>query len=227
MSEPRNQFTFYRSFYDAAVGLPEEEQAALIMAIAGYALYEIEPELDGASAAIFQVVRPVLDSSRRKSEANKAYAKRVLEESQTIPKGNPEESLRNPQGNPDKGKNKNKDKDKDKSKDKNKVKNKNKYLDSGGERSSTPSRFTPPTVDEVRDYCMERGNDVDPQRFYDFYSSKGWKVGQNAMKDWRAAVRTWERRDDYRGGSAVPFPARQDNRNDNPFLQMLREEEMQ
>lgn len=224
----REQFTFYRSYYDAAVSLPEEEQADLIMAIAGYALYEIEPELDGAPAAIFRVIRPVLDSSRRKSEANKAYAKRVREESSSIPQGNIEDSLEIPQGNPDKDKdkNKNKNKNKDKNKDKNKVKNKNKYYNySGDEKSSTSSRFTPPTVDEVRAYCMERGNDVDPERFYDFYASKGWRVGQNQMKDWRAAVRTWERRDDYRG-SAVPFPARQDNRNDNPFLQMLREEEM-
>lgn len=221
----REQFTFYRSYYDAAVILPEDEQAALIMAIAGYALYEIEPDLGGAPAAIFRVIRPVLDSSRRKSEANKAYAKRVQEESSSIPQGNLEDSLEIPQGNLDKGNNKNKDKNKDKVKNKVKVKDKNKYY-SGDEKSATSSRFTPPTVDEVRAYCMERGNDVDPERFYDFYASKGWRVGQNPMKDWRAAVRTWERRDDYRG-SAVPFPARQDNRNDNPFLQMLREEEMQ
>jgi predicted phage replisome organizer len=54
-------------------------------------------------------------------------------------------------------------------------------------------RFTPPTVDEVRDYCYERMNNVDPEAFVDFYSSKGWMVGKNKMKDWKAAVRTWER----------------------------------
>jgi hypothetical protein len=56
-------------------------------------------------------------------------------------------------------------------------------------------RFTPPTVEEVEAYCKERGNKVNPQTFIDFYSSKGWKVGQNPMKDWKACVRTWEQRD--------------------------------
>lgn len=55
--------------------------------------------------------------------------------------------------------------------------------------------FAPPTVDEVRAYCQERGNNIDPQRFVDFYESKGWFVGKNKMKDWKAAVRNWEGRD--------------------------------
>lgn len=54
------------------------------------------------------------------------------------------------------------------------------------------TRFSPPTLDEVRNYCRERQNNVDPERWYDFYQSKGWMVGRNKMKDWKAAVRTWE-----------------------------------
>ena len=54
-------------------------------------------------------------------------------------------------------------------------------------------RFIPPTLEEVKKYCIERNNSVDPQRFIDFYSSKGWMVGKNKMKDWKASVRTWER----------------------------------
>ena len=54
-------------------------------------------------------------------------------------------------------------------------------------------RFTPPDVNMVRDYCIERNNSVDPQSFVDFYTAKGWMVGKNKMKDWKAAVRTWER----------------------------------
>lgn len=60
-----------------------------------------------------------------------------------------------------------------------------------------PRRFTPPSVEEVAAYCRERGNSVSPQRFVDFYAAKGWKVGNAAMKDWRAAVRTWEGRDEH------------------------------
>ena len=74
---------------------------------------------------------------------------------------------------------------------------------------TAPARrsFTPPTVEEISAYCKERGNRVDPQQFFDFYESKGWMVGKNRMKDWKAAVRTWERRepekpdrDNWKGG---------------------------
>lgn len=54
-------------------------------------------------------------------------------------------------------------------------------------------RFTPPDVESVKGYCHERGNNVDAQAFVDFYEAKGWMVGKNKMKDWKAAVRTWER----------------------------------
>lgn len=54
-------------------------------------------------------------------------------------------------------------------------------------------KFVPPSVDEVRAYCAERNNGIDPQSFIDFYESKGWMVGKNHMRDWKAAVRTWER----------------------------------
>lgn len=55
-------------------------------------------------------------------------------------------------------------------------------------------RFTPPTVEEVAAYCQERGNSISPEAFIDYYSSKGWMIGKNKMKDWKAAVRNWERR---------------------------------
>ena len=57
-------------------------------------------------------------------------------------------------------------------------------------------RFTPPTLEEVTDYCQERNKGVDPQRWYDFYTAKGWMIGKNKMKDWKAAVRTWENKQD-------------------------------
>lgn len=63
-------------------------------------------------------------------------------------------------------------------------------------RGDASQRFTPPSVDEVSAYCQERRNGIDPQAFVDFYTSKGWMVGKNKMKDWRAAVRNWERKDE-------------------------------
>lgn len=55
-------------------------------------------------------------------------------------------------------------------------------------------RFVKPTLEEVKEYCSSRKNNIDAQQFIDFYESKGWKVGNQSMKDWKACVRTWEQR---------------------------------
>lgn len=64
-------------------------------------------------------------------------------------------------------------------------------------QTATPKKaaaFVKPTVEEIDGYCKERRNGLDAQQFFDFYESKGWKVGAVKMKDWRACVRTWEKR---------------------------------
>ena len=73
--------------------------------------------------------------------------------------------------------------------------NDNKNIKRNIKEKKPPRRFTPPTLEEVKAYCQERRNGIDPERFIDFYQSKGWKIGSNPMKDWKAAVRTWEKRD--------------------------------
>ena len=81
--------------------------------------------------------------------------------------------------------------------------------------------FTPPTLEDVSAYCRERNNKVDAQRFIDFYESKGWMVGQNKMKNWKAAIRTWEQRD-----KESPKPRKQDYEqrqySDADYLEMER-----
>ena len=59
----------------------------------------------------------------------------------------------------------------------------------------TKKKFEPPSVDDVRAYCQERGNGIDPEYFVDFYKAKDWMIGKNKMKDWKAAVRNWEKMD--------------------------------
>lgn len=54
-------------------------------------------------------------------------------------------------------------------------------------------RFEKPSISDIKQYCIERNNCVNAEQFYDYYESNGWKVGKNAMKDWKACVRTWER----------------------------------
>lgn len=64
-----------------------------------------------------------------------------------------------------------------------------------GSDASKRKRFSPPSLDDVKTYCEERDNHVDPVRFVNFYEMKGWQVGKEKMKDWKAAVRTWEKDD--------------------------------
>lgn len=71
---------------------------------------------------------------------------------------------------------------------------KNKLLESNVPVSAAKKkRFIKPTLEEIKQYCIERGNKVDAQHFFDYYESNGWRVGKNSMKNWQAAVRTWER----------------------------------
>jgi hypothetical protein len=69
-------------------------------------------------------------------------------------------------------------------------------------RRARENKFRPPTLDEVSDYAKERRSQVSPQRFIDHYTSVGWKVGKNPMRDWRAAFRGWESRNSE--GAAKP-----------------------
>lgn len=71
---------------------------------------------------------------------------------------------------------------------------------------ATRSRFAKPTLDEVESYCRERGSVVDPGAFVDHYESNGWRVGRNPMKDWKSAVRTWEK-NDLGGRRTIPAPS--------------------
>lgn len=61
-------------------------------------------------------------------------------------------------------------------------------------KKNASKKFIPPTLEEVKAYCIERKNSVDPEEFIDHYVSNGWLVGKNMMKDWKAAVRTWEKK---------------------------------
>ena len=67
-------------------------------------------------------------------------------------------------------------------------------------------RFTPPTVEEVEAYCLEKGYSVDPQTFVDFYASKGWMVGKNKMVSWKSCVNTWERNEKKKKQTYKPKP---------------------
>lgn len=76
-------------------------------------------------------------------------------------------------------------------------------------------RFRKPTLEEVTNYCKERNNNVDPQRFWDFYEAKGWKIGKSPMKDWKACVRTWEKGEQGKPPTKGATPSKYDRREDD------------
>ena len=79
------------------------------------------------------------------------------------------------------------------------------------QKKSGGAVFRPPTLSEVEAYCRERRNRVDASRFIDFYESKGWMIGKNRMKNWKAAVRTWEKDDGRKAESLQPTRKPEEN----------------
>lgn len=187
----RTQFTFYDSFRKAIARIKKKsDRADVYDAICDYALYGIEPDLENisdAAAIAFELIRPNLDASRRKAVggSNGKPTKDSAKISERCCK--------------DTSNKKEKEKEKENEKE-----GENEIEKEDDSPPPTPSQFIPPNVIEVRAYCNERKNHVDPQRFVDFYTSKGWMVGKTKMKDWRAAVRTWEK-DDKPKGDTVTF----------------------
>ena len=173
----RKQFTFYESFASALARIKSKAaRCDAYDAICNFALYGIEPDLDSipdAAAIAFDLIRPTLEASKRKAENGKRGGKTEANEKQTESKteANRKQTVS----------------------EKENEKEKEGEIENECYIARARTRFVPPTLDEVIAYCQERGNSVDAERFVSFYESNGWKVGKNPMKDWRAAVRTWER----------------------------------
>ncbi|PKM39062.1 MAG: hypothetical protein CVV04_12110 [Firmicutes bacterium HGW-Firmicutes-9] len=208
----REGFIFYESFRSAMKGLPAETQLRLYHALADYALYDIEPDFsdDGIALGFFTLMRPQIDANNRRRDAGlrggrpaRAIAEEACEYQQEAiaEKGeNQSETNAKPNDNQAVTKDEPKEKEKEKEKEKDKIKVKAKENGNGKENANAfcadkSRRFTKPTVAEITEYCRERGSGVDPQRFFDFYETKGWRVGNQPMQDWQAAVRTWEGRE--------------------------------
>lgn len=175
----------FESYYEAARDLPPEEFKQFFTAIFERAFNGEEVELTGVAKAMYTLVRPTLEKSLElssmRSELGKLGgrpAKANEKQTESKPKANDNQTDSKPKA----------DKDKDKEEEKD-IKEKEKK-----EKVASAPRFVKPTVAQVSEYCRERGNGINPESFVDFYESKGWKVGSQPMKDWKACVRTWEQR---------------------------------
>ena len=171
----RDQFTFYRSYYEAMKDLSVEECTKLLLAIAVYALDEEEPELSGSCSACFKLIRPTLDSGRNKA-ANRQNKTKTKEEQS----GNKSEQT---------------------SKEKEGEKEREKENDSS--LSISLSRKAP-TFDEVAEYAKLRGGLIDPKPFYEFYSVAGWRDTEGKpVYNWQQKFQLWEKRELEKKGGAM------------------------
>ena len=91
--------------------------------------------------------------------------------------------------------------------------------------TSKSVRFVPPTAEEVRAYCKERKNNVDPEHFIAHYESNGWKVGRNPMKSWKSSVITWEKNEKSFGKSSADFEELKERQRKKALENVLREME--
>ena len=162
----KGSFVLYTSYLQQINLLNLEQRGALFTALLAYASGEDLPEMDGMTQMCFAFIKQDMDENREKYEA--VCQKRAeAGKKGGRPKTNGlEEEAKKTNAFPKKQEEPNETKQK---------------------------RFTPPTVQEVRDYINDKGYTVDAQRFVDFYDSKGWMIGKNKMKDWKAAVRTWNK----------------------------------
>lgn len=190
----------FLDYLDAIEPLGDAERGRLFTSLLEYGRTGEAPQLGGNERFIFPMMRAQIDRDRLTFESESEHKKAVRSEAGK--KGAEARWIANDGKNGEchndmakmandskrwqtmakMAKDKEEDKDKDKEEDVKKESKKKKA-----------AAFVPPTLEEVKAYCAERGNKVDAERFYDYYTSNGWQVGKNKMKDWKAAVRTWEK----------------------------------
>lgn len=167
----------YRSFVEAIEQLDEADQLAAYKAIIQYGLDGIIPEGKGAAKAVFTIAKPIIDKNLRKAENGRKGGEANRKQTEA---------------------NESKPKQTEATAEKVEAHKTYNIKHITQDKEIKEKRFTPPTVDEVRTYCFEKGYKFDPEAFVAFYQSKGWKVGNAPMKDWKACCVTWSKRKEYK-----------------------------
>lgn len=176
----REYVCLYHSYLKSVEPLNDAERGRLFTACLTYSMTGAEPDLRGNERFVWPTIREQIDRDTKK------YSDFCKKQQENIRKRWDTTVYDGTSGIPD-----------DTKHTKEKEKEKENILSSPNVEDSivrTPARkrFTPPTLAEVTAYCRERQNAVDPQRFIDYYTARGWKLNKTSMKDWKAAVRTWE-----------------------------------
>lgn len=202
-----DSFVVYASYLKAAKRLNDADRLAVYDAIMEYGIEGTEPETDGVAAAIFEIVKPLIDANMKKREAGRkgGEAKRSNPEAEAKQnEADVKQIEAEPKQNEAKPKQTEANRKQNEATHEKVPSNGNANGNGNGNgnanvKGGAGGRFQRPTLAEVTAYCKERGNGIDPEAFLDYYDSIGWKINGKTMKDWKAAVRTWERRDKERG----------------------------
>ena len=204
----RDSFIFYGSFYEAISCLDDATRLQCYDAVASYAITGIDPELNGVAKAIFALIKPQIDANNKRynngckgaeygKKGGRPVTKNPIGDNDENPIGDTSKNPigdndENPKETPNEKENENVNENENEKEKENESPSETKREKQAKEKRT---RFSAPSVDEVRNYCRERGNSIDAETFVDFYASKGWKVGNSPMKDWQSAIRTWEKRE--------------------------------
>lgn len=179
------KFTFFISFYEALNELPPDDFKRVIIAICEYAFYDKEPELPLNLIVPFRLIKSIIDKTVRISEIRTKQGKKG-----GAPVGNTNASK---QANSTKNNQNQAKKDKDKATGAGVENNNDNSEQSFISEKKEP--FHKPSFVEIKAFCEEQNYRVNPEIFFDYYESNGWKVGKNPMKDWKAAIRSWEHKE--------------------------------
>ena len=190
-------FRWLPSYYEALRNLPNKDRLALYDALLDYGFGNEPGDLPPRLHAYFALIVPTLEASvnfERKQRENGRKGGRPRKpsdgenEAKEEPKPKKTENPNKTQTKPKAGKTENLDVDIGIDIDVD-------VEEKGAAKPPKRPRFVPPTEAEVLDYCREKGYAVDPEAFVAFYASKGWKVGNAPMKDWKMALVTWQKRE--------------------------------
>lgn len=176
-------FRMLPSYYEAIRGLPDDERLRLWDAVMDFGFGGEVGELTPISSAIFTLIVPTLEKSVRYFETKRENGSKAKRSESKAKRSETEAKEK-------------RDSDSDSEGDSD---SESEHITPAPGARKETTRFVPPSAEEIADYCAERGNRVDPAKFADYYAARGWKVGSGPMKDWKAAVRTWERRENAHG----------------------------
>ena len=175
----RDSMVFYRSFADAIKELDDDDQLDAFWNIVSYALDGIEPDKKGPARAVYLMAKPQIDTNNKRYTSGKQPK---CKQTGSEMEANREQTISKPESNENVNVNVNVNENVNANVNEN---------ENGNEKKK--KTFIPPAPEDVSTYCQEKGFDIDPEAFVDFYASKGWMIGKNKMIDWKAAVRTWVR----------------------------------